>query len=79
LREKSLQPTWAISILLPQTKSNRLDNLYMMVNTFVWPWKNDDELLEVRQLFYPDPKLPDDARRERQQLGVNIVSRMSGH
>jgi hypothetical protein len=45
-----------------------------MVATFVWPWKNDDELLEVRSLFYPKPQIDDETRRENQQLAVNIVS-----
>jgi hypothetical protein len=45
-----------------------------MVNTLVWPWKNDEELLEVRALLYPDNQHSDDVRRDRQQLGVNIVS-----
>jgi hypothetical protein len=45
-----------------------------MVNTFVWPWKDEEELLEVRQLLYPDVRLHADVQRERQQLGVNIVS-----
>ena len=48
-----------------------------MVATFVWPWKNDDELLEVRSLFYPAPHLDETDKREKQQLAVNIVSHMT--
>lgn len=47
-----------------------------MVTTFVWPWRNEEELLEVRDLFYPDRQLDGSARREKQQLAVNVVSHM---
>ena len=50
-----------------------------MVATFVWPWKNDDELLEVRNLFYPDAHLDQTAKREKQQLAVNIVSQVTSY
>jgi hypothetical protein len=49
-----------------------------MVTTFVWPWKSDEELLEVRALFYPAQSLDEVTRREHQQLAVNIVSHMTG-
>ncbi|KIW03698.1 uncharacterized protein PV09_05013 [Verruconis gallopava] len=45
-----------------------------MGNLFAWPWKNDEELLEVRELFYPSPELDEATRREKQQLAVNIVN-----
>jgi len=44
-----------------------------MVKTLVWAWKDDAELLSVRQLLYPDPQLDSKSHRENQQLGVNIV------
>jgi hypothetical protein len=48
-----------------------------MVTTFVRPWKNEEELLGVRDLFYPDVQFDDNVRSERQQLAVNIVSHMT--
>ena len=48
-----------------------------MVATFVWPWKNDEELLEVRDLFYPAADLEECVKREKQQLAVNIVSQVT--
>lgn len=47
-----------------------------MVAMFVWPWKNEAELLEVRQLFYPDVNVDEPIKRDNQQLAVNIVSHM---
>ena len=50
-----------------------------MVARFVWAWKNDEELYEVRSLLYPVAELDETTRRNHQQLAVNIVCHVMKH
>lgn len=72
---------------LPQAKldmiSNPLENFTCfhtnaksssMPRPNIRPWRDSTELLEVRQLLYPNTETEHDVCYDNQRLGVNIVS-----